>query len=59
MSTERKVLNINGLERAIVYNPETESLAESLRKLGLTGTKLGCKQGLTGAGHVLLSSMVS
>ncbi len=55
MKIEHKVLNINGIERNIVYNPETESLAESLRKLGLTGTKLGYKQGLCGACSIILN----
>lgn len=54
-ATERKVLLINGVERAIVYKPETDSLAECLRKLGLTGTKLGCKKGLCGACTVVIN----
>lgn len=52
---ERKMLIVNGVERAFVYDPATESLAEALRKIGLTGTKLGCKKGLCGACTVILN----
>lgn len=57
-SIERKMLVVNGIERSFVYDPETESLADALRKLGLTGTKLGCKKGLCGACSVVLNGEV-
>ena len=37
----------------VVFGPGFDSLAEVLRKLGLTGTKLGCKKGVCGACSVL------
>ena len=36
---DRKYLVVNGVPRAFVYDPEADSLAECLRRIGLTGTK--------------------
>ena len=51
---ERKMLVINGVERAMIYDPAQDTLADVLRRLGLTGTKLGCKKGLCGACSVII-----
>lgn len=51
----RKIwLNINGVERIMVCNPEKDTLADVLRRLGLTGTKIGCGTGQCGACNVIL-----
>ncbi|KUO72154.1 MAG: aldehyde oxidoreductase [Desulfosporosinus sp. BRH_c37] len=50
-------LNINGVNRMFVCDPE-DSLADSLRLLGLTGTKVGCNTGQCGACSVLLNGKV-
>ncbi|EQB22211.1 Xanthine dehydrogenase iron-sulfur subunit [Dehalobacter sp. UNSWDHB] len=54
MPLERLLLNINGVERAVVFDPEKDTLAVTLRRMGLTGTKLGCKIGVCGSCSVIL-----
>ena len=51
-------LKINGVERPILCDPENESLAVALRRLGLTGTKIGCGIGVCGACTVILNGEV-
>jgi aldehyde oxidoreductase len=51
----RKIwLNINGADRMLVVDPAKDSLADALRRIGLTGTKLGCKTGVCGSCSVIL-----
>ncbi|MEI7527196.1 MAG: 2Fe-2S iron-sulfur cluster-binding protein [Mariniphaga sp.] len=50
-------LNINGAERMFVCDPE-DTLADALRLLGLTGTKVGCDVGQCGVCSVLLNGKV-
>ena len=47
-------LNINDVDRMVVCNPETDTLADVLRRIGLTGTKVGCNAGQCGACTILL-----
>jgi len=54
----RKSLNINGVERHVVCDPENDSLATILRQMGLTGTKIGCNTGVCGACSVLVDGEV-
>ncbi|MGI5892397.1 MAG: molybdopterin-dependent aldehyde oxidoreductase [Bacillota bacterium] len=55
----RKIwLNINGCERVMIVNPEKDTLADVIRRLGLTGTKIGCNTGQCGACSVLLDGKV-
>ena len=58
MATLKKVLFINGAERMFLCDPEKETLAEVLRRLGLTGTKIGCGTGQCGACSVILDGEV-
>ena len=46
MSIQRIVLNINGVDREILCEPEKDSLADVVRRLGLTGTKVGRNRAL-------------
>ena len=54
MAYERKVLIINGVERSFICDEAEDSLADVLRNMGLTGTKIGCGKGQCGACNVIL-----
>jgi len=54
----RKALMINGVERFALCELETDTLAEVLRRLGLTGVKVGCGTGVCGACSVILNGEV-
>lgn len=45
----KMTLNINGADRTFICDPEKDTLATVLRRLGLTGTKVGCGTGVCGA----------
>lgn len=54
----KKKLNINGVNRVIVVDPE-DRLVDVLRgQLGLTGTKLGCGKAQCGACSVIMNGKV-
>ena len=55
---KRMIVTINGVERPVICNPEKDSLAAVLRRMGLTGTKVGCGTGVCGACSVLLNGDV-
>ena len=59
MSIQRIVLNINGVDREILCEPEKDSLVDVVRRLGLTGTKVGCGTGHCGACSLLLDGEVT
>ena len=54
----KKTVNVNGISKTIIVNPEA-TLADVLRKqLLLTGTKIGCNKGQCGACSVLMDGKV-
>ena len=54
MNTQRVILIINGIQREVLCDPQKDSLATVVRRLGLTGTKVGCGTGQCGACSLLL-----
>ena len=58
MRLTRLSLKINGVERFVVCDPEKDSLAEVLRRMGLTGVKVGCGTGVCGACSIMLNGEV-
>ena len=58
MSLRKTTLIINGAERMFLCDPEEDTLAIVLRKIGLTGTKIGCGTGQCGACSVILDGKV-
>lgn len=58
MSISRICLNINGVNRFVLFDPDKDTLANVLRRLGLTGTKIGCGTGVCGACSVILNGKV-
>ena len=46
MNLKKLTLNINGADRMFICDPEKDTLASVLRRLGLTGTKVGCGTGV-------------
>lgn len=58
MKLRKMTLNINGADRMFICDPEKDTLATVIRRLGLTGTKVGCGTGVCGACSVLLDGKV-
>ena len=62
MATEMKLtrvrLTINGVERPVICDLQKDTLAVVLRRMGLTGTKIGCGIGVCGACSVILNGEV-
>lgn len=52
------ILNINGADRMFICDPQKDTLATVIRRLGLTGTKVGCGTGMCGACSVILNGKV-
>ena len=58
MNLMKMTLNINGADRMFICDPEKDTLASVLRRLGLTGTKVGCGVGVCGSCSVILDGKV-
>lgn len=58
MKLRKMTLNINGAQRMFVCDPEEDTLASVIRRLGLTGTKVGCGTGVCGSCSVILNGKV-
>lgn len=54
MKLRKMWLNINGANRMLLCDPEKDSLADILRRIGLTGVKVGCGTGVCGSCSVIL-----
>lgn len=53
MALVKGVYKINGVERTVIAD-ENESMADILRRIGLTGVKVGCGTGMCGACTVIV-----
>ena len=58
MKLRKMWLNINGVNRMFLCEPEKDSLADVLRRIGLTGVKVGCGTGVCGSCSVVLDGDV-
>lgn len=58
MKLRKMWLNVNGANRMFACNPEKDTLASVLRRMGLTGVKVGCGTGVCGACSVILNGKV-
>lgn len=55
MKLRKMWLNINGVNRMLICNPEKDSLADVVRRMGLSGTKIGCNIGVCGSCSIILN----
>lgn len=55
MALRKMILKMNGVERMIVCDPDKDTLADVIRRTGLTGTKVGCGTGACGVCNVILN----
>ncbi|MEG0392713.1 MAG: 2Fe-2S iron-sulfur cluster-binding protein, partial [Anaerovoracaceae bacterium] len=58
MKLRKMTLNINGADRMFICDPEKDTLADVVRRLGLTGTKIGCGTGVCGSCSLILNGEV-
>ncbi len=58
MKLRKMWLHINGVNRMFICDPDKDSLADVLRRMGLTGTKVGCGKGVCGSCSVILDGKV-
>ncbi len=58
MKLRKMTLNINGADRMFICDPAVDTLADVVRRLGLTGTKVGCGKGVCGSCSTILDGKV-
>ena len=58
MKFRKMTLNINGVERMFICDPANDKLSDVLRRIGLTGVKIGCGTGVCGSCSVILNGKV-
>ena len=58
MALSKMWLNINGANRMFICDKENESLADVLRRIGLTSVKVGCAIGVCGSCTILLNGQL-
>lgn len=58
MAYKKLWLNINGANRMVVFDLEKDTLSDVLRRIGLTGVKIGCGTGVCGVCSVLVDGKV-
>ncbi|MDR1028048.1 MAG: 2Fe-2S iron-sulfur cluster binding domain-containing protein, partial [Clostridiales Family XIII bacterium] len=58
MILRKVMLKVNGVERMFIFDPEKDTLAETLRRYGLTGIKVGCNAGQCGACSIIVDGKV-
>ena len=58
MKLKKLILNINGADRMLICDPKEDTLATVIRRLGLTGTKVGCGTGVCGSCSLILNGKV-
>ena len=46
MKLRKMWLNINGVDRMFACDPENDSLADVLRRMGCTSVKVGCAEAM-------------
>ena len=58
MKFKKMTLKINGADRMFICDPAKDTLSTVLRRLGLTGVKVGCGIGVCGACSVIVDGKV-
>ena len=58
MKLRKMMLNINGVDRMFMCDPENDKLSDVLRRIGLTGVKVGCGTGVCGSCSIILNGPV-
>jgi len=58
MALRKAIHIVNGVERMFFFDPGQDTLAETLRRYGLTGIKVGCNAGQCGACSIIVNGAV-
>ncbi|MDR0886081.1 MAG: molybdopterin-dependent oxidoreductase, partial [Clostridiales Family XIII bacterium] len=58
MKLRKMTLNINGVDKMFICDPEKDTLATVLRRIGFTGVKVGCGKGVCGSCSTIVNGKV-